>query len=175
MFVILGHFSPFYPTNNPKNENFEKMEKKPPEISPFYTCVPQMTPAWCLMFGAQKILFVIFDFFFYSLTSLTTCNYKIKQKMEKRLQILSFYTCIWQLKIIWRTVPEKWSATDNFFSHFRSFFVLTPQQQEKPNFWKNEKTPADIIILHLYPTMTIIWCIKAGIKSSWLVNDKSIS
>ena len=23
-FVILGHFLPFYPTNNPKNQNFEK-------------------------------------------------------------------------------------------------------------------------------------------------------
>ena len=27
-FVILGHFLPFYPTNNPKNQNFEKMKKK---------------------------------------------------------------------------------------------------------------------------------------------------
>ena len=27
-FVILGHFLPFHPTNNPKNQNFEKMEKQ---------------------------------------------------------------------------------------------------------------------------------------------------
>ena len=26
-FVILDHFSPFYPSNNPKNENFEKIKK----------------------------------------------------------------------------------------------------------------------------------------------------
>ena len=28
-FVILGHFLPFYPANNPKNQNFEKMKKTP--------------------------------------------------------------------------------------------------------------------------------------------------
>ena len=27
-FVILDHFLPFYPNNNPKNQNFEKNEKK---------------------------------------------------------------------------------------------------------------------------------------------------
>ena len=34
--IILGHFWPFYPPNNPKNQNFEK-KKKLLEIS-FYTC-----------------------------------------------------------------------------------------------------------------------------------------
>ena len=28
VFVILGHFLPFYPTNNPKNQNFEKKKWK---------------------------------------------------------------------------------------------------------------------------------------------------
>ena len=37
-FVILDHFLPFDPPNNPKNQNFEEME-----ILSFYTCVPQMT------------------------------------------------------------------------------------------------------------------------------------
>ena len=31
-FVILDHFSPFYPPNNPKNQNFEKMKKTPGDI-----------------------------------------------------------------------------------------------------------------------------------------------
>ena len=129
MFVILGHFSPFYPTNNPKNENFEKMEKNTQRSHHFTLVYHKWHPhdVWLQWYGAQKILFVIFDFFFYSLTSLTTCNYKIKKKMAKWLQILSFYTCIWQLKIIWRTVPEKWSATDNFFAilgHFLSYVKI---------------------------------------------------
>ena len=37
-FVIFGHFLPFYPTNNPKTQNFEKM-KKCLETSSFYTNV----------------------------------------------------------------------------------------------------------------------------------------
>ena len=41
-FVISGHFLPFDPPKNPKNQNFEKIKKKRHVIS-FYTCVPQMT------------------------------------------------------------------------------------------------------------------------------------
>ena len=40
-FVILDHFLPFYPTNKPKNQKFEKM-KKSLEISLFYTYVPKI-------------------------------------------------------------------------------------------------------------------------------------
>ena len=40
-FVILSHSLPFYPTSNPKNENFEKM-KKSLEISSFYTSAPKI-------------------------------------------------------------------------------------------------------------------------------------
>ena len=38
-FVILGHFLPFYPTNNPKNQNFEKMKKTTGDIIILYTCI----------------------------------------------------------------------------------------------------------------------------------------
>ena len=38
-FVILGHFFPSYPTNNPKNQNFEKMKKKTPtDITILHMC-----------------------------------------------------------------------------------------------------------------------------------------
>ena len=43
-FVILGHFLPFDPPNNPKNN-----KKKHQEILPFYTCVPQMKIIWCMV------------------------------------------------------------------------------------------------------------------------------
>ena len=36
--VILGHFLPFYSTNNPKNQNFEKMKKAPGDIIIFHKC-----------------------------------------------------------------------------------------------------------------------------------------
>ena len=32
LFVILGHFLPFYPPNKPENQNFEKMKKTPGDI-----------------------------------------------------------------------------------------------------------------------------------------------
>ena len=41
-FVILGHFLPFYSTNQPKNQYFEKLKKKHLEISSFYTSEPKI-------------------------------------------------------------------------------------------------------------------------------------
>ena len=46
-FVILGHFLPFYPTNNPKNQNFEKMKttalyRSIPKIMTIYYTVPEI-------------------------------------------------------------------------------------------------------------------------------------
>ena len=37
-FVILDHFLPFYPPNNPKNQNFEKMKKRPGDIIILHMC-----------------------------------------------------------------------------------------------------------------------------------------
>ena len=46
--VILGHFLPFDPPNNLKNQSFEKT-KKHLKILLFYTCIPQMMIIWCLV------------------------------------------------------------------------------------------------------------------------------
>ena len=43
-----GHFLPFDPPNNLKNQNFVKMKKAPGDII-IYTCVPQMTTVWCIV------------------------------------------------------------------------------------------------------------------------------
>ena len=37
-FVILDHFLPFYPPNNPKNQNFQKMEESPGDIIILHKC-----------------------------------------------------------------------------------------------------------------------------------------
>ena len=37
-FAILDHFLPFYPPNNPKNQNFEKMKKPPGDIITLHMC-----------------------------------------------------------------------------------------------------------------------------------------
>ena len=70
-FVILGHFLPFYPLKNPKNQNFEK---------------------W-----------------------------------KQSLELLSFYTNVPKIMIIWYTVPEIWCVTDVIvIFHFGPFFALLP-------------------------------------------------
>ena len=48
-FVILGHFLPLYLTNNLKNQNFEKNEKKHLEISSFYCSVLQTAIIWYIV------------------------------------------------------------------------------------------------------------------------------
>ena len=43
-FSILDHFLPFYPTNKPKNKNFEKMKKKPGDIIILHMCTRCVVP-----------------------------------------------------------------------------------------------------------------------------------
>ena len=37
-FVILGRFLPFYPPNNPKNQNFEEVKTTPGDIIILHKC-----------------------------------------------------------------------------------------------------------------------------------------
>ena len=68
-----------YPTNNLKNQNFEKT-KKCFEIS-FYTCVPQMTIIWCVSWDMEgKIIFLSFWTIFRPFTPLTTLKIKTLKK-----------------------------------------------------------------------------------------------
>ena len=67
-------------------------------------------------------------------------------KNNKRYYHFTYLHHKWQS---WCTVPEIWSATDRIFCHSGMLFVLlTSYGLRKPKFWKNKKTPGDIIILH---------------------------
>ena len=47
--------------------------------------------------------------------------------------------------------PEIWSATDIIFVILDCFFaLLPPNDRENQKFFKNEKMPVHIIILHIY-------------------------
>ena len=39
IFLILDHFLPFYLTNKPENQNFEKMKKAPGNIIILHNCI----------------------------------------------------------------------------------------------------------------------------------------
>ena len=66
--------------------------------------------------------------FFTFFTSLLTSKIQIwKKNVKKSLEILSFYTCVPLIKIIWRMVPEVWSSADIIFlSSWAVFCRFTP-------------------------------------------------
>ena len=77
--------------------------------------------------------------------------------MKKIPEILSFYTCLPQMTIIWCMISEIRCVADWIFCKFGPLFFVPHCQPEKSKFQKNEKkkqnktitkTPGDIIILH---------------------------
>ena len=155
LFLILGHFLPFYPTNSQKNQNLEKMKKKKClEISSFYIFVPKIMIRWCTVPEIWYVTDVII-FYFGPFFALLPCNSPKNQnfeKMKNTLDISSFYICVPKIMIRWCTVPEIWCVTDVIvISHFGLFFALLPPKSPKTqNFEKMKKTPKDIIILHTW-------------------------
>ena len=89
----------------------------------------------------QQSFFVILGHF---LTLLTTQKIKTLKKWKVCLKILSFYTNVPQMMIIWCMVPEIWSAKDWISCHFGLFFALLPPLNNP----ENKKMAGDIIILH---------------------------
>ena len=84
-FVILGQFLPFYPTSNPKNQNFEK--KKPSEDTIILHKWNQKSWLYAILFlryGTwQKYIFIfIFSYFlpFYPPNCSNNENFKKKEK-----------------------------------------------------------------------------------------------
>ena len=145
--IIFCHFGLFFaplPYNQPEKSKFWKNEKKKSlQISSFYTWVPQRTIIWCMFPEIWRVtdrtfcLFGLFLFF-----CLTTQKIKILNE-KKHLEILSFYTCVPQMKIIWCMAPKIWSVTDRIFSHFGPFFSpftpLTVQKIKTLKKWKKKK------------------------------------
>ena len=90
-FVSLGHFLPFYPTNNPENENLEKSIKHAWRYYPFTHVYHKLrsydTGSWDIRCNGQS--FLSFWAIFCPLTLLTTQKIKILKQWKKLLQILS--------------------------------------------------------------------------------------
>ena len=90
-FVILDYFLPFYPTNNPKNRNFEKMKNPPGDIIILHKCTKNndhilycswdmaVTDVICFSFWAILLPFYLPP----PSHSLTAQKIKIFQKMKK--------------------------------------------------------------------------------------------
>ena len=128
-FVILDCFLPFYPSNNPKTQKFEKMKKTPGDIIILHKCTindnHMMYGSWDMKHDRQN--FLSFWTIFCPFTPLTTQKIKILKKWKKHLEISSFYTSVPKIMIICYTVLEIWCVTDVIvIFHFGLFLALWP-------------------------------------------------
>ena len=109
-FFILGHFFPFYPTNNPKNQNHEKMKKTPGDIIILHLRTRNddhmLYCSWDIAHNKIKFLFFTLGYFFPFYPP--DQNIKIFIKWKKCLELSSFCTGVPKIMIIWCTVPEIW-------------------------------------------------------------------
>ena len=109
-FWRFGSLFALLPSKNPKNQNFEKIEKSL-EILSFYTSVPKIM----IMIWHVTDVIVIIHF---PCPPPTKKNPNLPKKLKfqryekKHLKISSFYICVPKIMIVWCTVPEKWCATD---------------------------------------------------------------
>ena len=104
--------------------------------------------------------FLSFEAIFCFVTPLLTSKIQIwKKDVKKSLEILSFYTCIPLIKIIWCMVPEVWSSADNFF-----VILGSPLRFYPPNNLKNENIKNDFTQVYQKSWYHVIlflrWCVR---------------
>ena len=112
-----------------------------------------MTVIWCMVpeiwSAINRQNFLSFWTIFCPFTLLTTQKIKSLKNWKKRQEILSFYTCVPQMIIIWCIVPEIWSVKDKIFCNFGRFFAfLLPNNPKNQNFGKMKKKTGDFT--HVY-------------------------
>ena len=95
-FVILDHFLHFYPPNNSKNQNFEKMKKTPGDIITWHMRTINDNH---MIYGSWDIkhdrhYFLSFWIIFCTFIPLTAQKIKILKKLKNHLEILSLYMCV---------------------------------------------------------------------------------
>ena len=115
-------FCPFPPLLTPKIKIWKKCKKYL-----LHMCIITqdhiMYCSWDIKYKRQ--FFVILGHFC-TLSLLTTQKTKLLKKLKKQLKMLSLYTCVPQMIIIWCMVPEISSTTDRISCHFGLFFALLP-------------------------------------------------
>ena len=171
-FVILDRFLHFYHTNNPKNQNFEKLKKPLGDIIVLHMCTINDNQ---IMYGSWNIecnrqIFVILDHFMpfcppnnpkYQKQQKNTWRYYHFTPVHHKLQLYDvwflrywahrhnflsfdnflplFYTQVLKNRIICYTVPEIECVTDIIIFSFWTFFALLPSNPKNVNFKKNEQ------------------------------------
>ena len=125
----MGHFLLFYTLSfsSPNNQDNKEQSYWYYPFILVYVCTINedyvMHGSWYIRHNRQEI----FGRFFALLPPppLTIQKMKILKKWEKHLDIISFYTCVPKMTIIWCMVPEIWSVTNIFFCQFGPIFSFS--------------------------------------------------
>ena len=164
-FVISGYFWPFYSSNNPENQNVEKMKKTPGGIIILNMSIinenHMMYDSWHMKCTRLNVFIILGYFLAFYPHNPKNENFK---NMKKNLEISSFYISGPKIMIIGYTVPEILHLTDVIIFHFGQFFVLLPSSIPKNEKFKKIKKPLEILSFKLwsYALHTVpkpeIWC-----------------
>ena len=131
LFLILGYFLPFYATNSPKNQNFEKMKNTPGEIIILHKCTTNydqiMYDSWDMVCEGCNYFSFWAIFCPFNLPSNSPKNPKKNLKKKKnawRHHLLHKYT---KNHDRMPYCSEMWCVTDVIvIVHFGLFFALLP-------------------------------------------------
>ena len=89
-------FLPFYPPNNPENQNFEKLKKASGDVIILHMCTKNddhiIYASWDMECDRNK--FLSFWASFCSFTPLLAPKIKVWKKYKKHSEILSFFKCV---------------------------------------------------------------------------------
>ena len=138
-FVILGHFLPFYPTDNLKDQNFEKMKKTPWDIIILHLCTIHDDHAMYSFWNIECDRQNVFSFWtFFALLQPRKWKFWKNEKIPGYIIILQ--KCIknhdHMLCCSWDTVHDRCNF---YFSFWAVFLPFYPPNSQKIKNLKNEK------------------------------------
>ena len=131
-FVILDYLLPFYPPNNPENQNFEKMEKPPGDINILHMCTindnHMMYGSWDMEYNRQN--FLSFWTIFFALLPPNNLKNQNFDNMEKNPgDITILHQCTknpnHRLHCSWDTMHGRCNFYFSFWAIFCAFTPLT--------------------------------------------------
>ena len=141
-YVIFCHFLPFYPTNNPKNQNFEKIKNIPADFIILHKSTINgnhlMHGSWHMKRDRQIFFFILGHFLLFY-PSNNPQNQSLERMKKNPGDIITWHT---------RTINKNhmmfgsWDMEQdkqNFLSFWNIFCPFTPWERGKSKSWKNEK------------------------------------
>ena len=132
-FVILDYLLPFYPPNNPENQNFEKMEKPPGDINILHMCTindnHMMYGSWDMKCDRHNFFIILDHLFPFYPPPLNNPKIIFLKKMKNCLEISSFYNCTknhgHMLHCSWDMMCGRCNFHFSFWAIFCPFTPLT--------------------------------------------------